>query len=628
MERASTEILKIKHPIKSPILPKGTSDFAEMRDTSDGAAPTIADKTKFLPELLKSQDKVLVFTRPIRFGKSSVLSMLKAFLSIQDRENNCRLFDGLDISNDIHAAFRAKYQGQFPVIHLTLENIHANNWLDAKEELIHIIKEPYKKHQYVYSSLEHEEQDHYQRMMHGKGSEVELKRSLADLATYLSAYHEKKVIILIDEYDTPIHNAYKNTNKNELDKDGSYFKMMNEFMIPFFKQALKSHKGVEKGFMTGVLRTAFSGLLSSLNNTSVYSVLSPEFAEVFGFTEDEVENFISQIEGISASELAAIRKSMRDWYNGYHIGQSTVRMYNPWSVARFFYRLHATGIFAASAYWLQVGNSLEIYEHMQVRFEDIKTQLEDLMMGKAIQVKISERTTLPDLDNMHDDSAFWGLLLHAGYLSAAQTKLDWNNVYTCLVTIPNYEVRGAYANFINNYQKHLLAKSDPKLKNYNSMLQALLSSDIDKFAEHLQTYMEQVASFYDIPKQAKDKIPEQVYHAFFLGLLEGLHGESFQISSNREAGLGRYDIALIPKKPNQSGIIFEFKSTGKPSNIAKEANNALGQIKEKHYAAELKKNGAASGIYIGVGFCGKISHIVHAFEKYSTNKEFDLAHAD
>lgn len=610
--------------IRAPILPRGTSDFAEMRISRKGVPLTIADKTRFLPDLVDAEAKALVFTRPIRFGKSSILSMLEKFLSIQDRESNLALFNNLDINKDDYAAFRAKYQGQFPVIHLTLENINAPTWSEARHGLSETITELYEKHSYVLESLNKRQTTKYHKIINNEAGDYDLKRSLADLATYLSIHHKKKVIILIDEYDTPIHNAYKGTKKKELNKNGSYFKRMNEFMMSFFRQALKGHKGVEKGFMTGVLRTAFSSLLSSLNNTSVYSVLSPGFAEVFGLTEAEVEYFISQIEGLDENEVTEVRKSIRQWYNGYYIGNNMDRMYNPWSVSNFFCSLSSTGSSAASSYWLQVGNSLEVYENLALRFERIKTKLEDLMQGKTITVKLNERTILSDLDNPYNDSAFWGLLLHAGYLGTPSAKLDWDDVYTCEIAIPNYEVRGAYASFIKRYLEERLLASGDGLNNYNGMLQALLDNDIDKFAEYLQTYMEQVVSFYDIPKKTTDKIPEQVYHAFFIGLLGGLHSANFQVSSNRESGLGRYDIALIPTQPNQHGMIFEFKSTDDSNNVAKEANNALKQIKEKRYAAELKKNGAISGVYIGIGFCGKYFHIEHTVENYSSGKELNL----
>ena len=384
--------------------------------------------------------------------------------------------------------------------------------------------------------------------------------------------------------------------------------------------------------MTGVLRTAFSSLVSSLNNAKVYSVLSPGFAELFGLTKAEVEDFISQIEGIEPDKRDKLKGRLQRWYNGYYIGNNKARIYNPWSIAQFFNDLSSSSDLSARAYWLQTGDSLALSEYLNPRFERIKPQLTELMLGKTVQVEIDERTTLPNLDDHQNDSAFWGLLLHAGYLSACRVKQAQNTIFECDVLIPNYEVAGAYAHLISRYQQYCLLKDqDPSLENYKAMLMALRSGNIDKFAVSMQTYMEQAVSFHDIPnkadkagrssgseiKQEPEKIREQVYHAFMLGLLAGLHSSYFQLSSNREAGYGRYDIVLMPSEDNQHGLIFEFKATDNPDKLLAEANNAVKQIEQKRYAAILEARGVASGIHIGISFCGKRFQIAHQKVEYS-----------
>ena len=618
--------------IKTPQFPSGVEDFAKIREwrVNPNKTPlTIADKTGFLPDLLNSANEVTVFTRPIRFMKSSILSMIERFIAIQDADSNRALFDGLAISEASYADFREQHQGQAPVIFLTLKNIKAVTWPLAKASFSKIIAILYEKHCYALNSLTKREQEQYQRIMSNQGEPGELEESLSDLATYLYKHYNKKVIILIDEYDTPMHTAHRHTKQGDRKQDSSYFQLMSDFMGTFLGGALKGHPHVEKGFMTGVLRTAFASLVSSLNNATIYSVLSHEFAGLFGFTEVEIESFINQIEGIEQHELDKLMGRLQRWYNGYYIGNSGIKIYNPWSVAKFFNNLTTSGDLNAQPYWLQTGDSLALSEYLTPRFKRLESQLTELISGREIEVEIDERTNLSNLNNPYNDSAFWGLLLHSGYLSARSVYRNMNTLAICQVCIPNYEVAGAYAHLISCYQQdHLLAASDPSLENYKAMLMALRSGNIDKFAVSMQTYMEQAVSFHDIPnkaghssgseiKQEPEKIREQVYHAFMLGLLAGLHSSYFQLSSNREAGYGRYDIVLMPSEDNQHGLIFEFKATDNPDKLLAEANNAVKQIEQKRYAAILEARGVASGIHIGISFCGKRFQIAHQKVEYS-----------
>lgn len=637
--------------MKAPRLPSGIEDFNKMRTWSaDGQPLVIADKTRFLPALIESGNEVSVFTRPIRFMKSSTLSMMARFLSIHEADTNRRLFEGLAVSGDAYADFRAQYQGQVPVIFFTLKNIQADNWDEAKEAFGDVMANLYRKHQYVLDSLDEGQKAKYLRVINQQASHRELKSSLADLAMYLSVHHgNKKVVILIDEYDTPLHQAYQNTEKAERDVRNGYFQQMTQFLNSFLSQALKSHPHVEKGYMTGVLRTAFASLVSSLNNAAVYSVLSPEFAEVFGFTEEDVDGFIAQIEEIEEADRDRLRGRLQRWYNGYSLGESTVRMYNPWSIAQFFNSLSSSNRLAARAYWLQAGNSLALEEHLAPRFLRLQSHLTQLILGKTITVTVDERTTLTDLDNPYDDSGFWGLLLHAGYLSASKVEQGQDTLFQCDVIIPNYEVAGAYARLINRCQATQLMDIDPGLTTYTAMLKALREGNIDDFATYLQAYMEQAVSFHDIPKrphkrrrkkepglevaeditakeeyQSTEKTREQVYHAFMLGLLAGLHSQYFQLSSNREAGYGRYDIVLMPSDMNSHGLIFEFKAADTPDKLEQEATAALQQIEDKSYQAILEGRGVAVGLHIGIAFCGKRFHIVHQRVDYQPAAAFRL----
>ena len=610
--------------IKAPHLPSGTEDFVKMRRYRvDGKLLTVADKTFFLPELLNSVHDVVVFTRPIRFMKSSTLSMIKSFVSIKDAEDNKSLFEGLAISDKAHAEFRARYQGQFPVIHLTFKNIRkrSSTWPEAERDLSKMMAGIYEEYSYILPSLTKVQQEQYQRIINNKAADGDLEASLADMATYLSKYYQRKVIILIDEYDTPLHRAHIRTKKEERRQGRGYFGLMSSFMVAFLGGALKSHPCVEKSFMTGVLRTSFASLASSLNNAKVYSVLSPKFAELFGFTEAEVKSFVSQIEGVNEQERQKIMKSLQSWYNGYYVGSSAVRMYNPWSVAQFFDDLPTSKDFSAGAHWLQTGDSMALFEYLRPRFDRIIPKLTKLMEGETIQVELDEKTRLLDLDDPLNDRAFWGILLHAGYLSASDSQQDQDTIFNCDVSIPNYEVKGAYARLINRYHEEVLFADNSGFENYKSMIVSLQTGNIDDFVTRLQLYIEQVVSYHDIPKSAGEhpsiKIREQVYHGFMLGVLVGLHSKYYKLSSNLEAGYGRYDIVMAPRKSHQHGLIFEFKAASSQDKLALEAKNALRQITAKSYATALKAKGVESGINIGMSFYGKSLEVSYTKEDYS-----------
>ena len=517
----------------------------------------------------------MLFTRPPRSMKTSCLSMMSYFLSIKNAEENKKLFEGLTIGNGEYKAFRETYQGKVPVIFFTMKNLKARTWAEMKEAFSDLMASVYRQHREILRFLDEGQKEKYQRVLNQKSSQHELKSSLADLATYLQQHHKKKVFILIDEYDTPIHSAYRYTSKDDLKSDTAYFQMMASFLSDFLSCALKSHPSVEKGYLTGVLRTAFASLLSVLNNVQVHSVLSPDLSELFGFTQSEVDHFVDQIKGIDDKTRSELRNQLQNWYDGYYFGGNAIRMYNPWSVSNFFYFLSSSQELAAKAYWLQSGDSLGLLEHLEPRFSRIQPELTRLMLRETINVQINERTSLPDLDNPNDDAAFWGLLLHTGYLSVKSVSQEKDTLFQCEVLIPNHEVTGAYARLIEKIQENELTVCEGDLDNYRNMLKPLFEGQIDEFGLRFKTYIEQVVSYFDFqtPPQKKarttkegeavvhptEKRREQFYHVFMLGLLAGAHSQYFRVSSNQEAGYGRYDLLLTPRDLSRDGIIFELK---------------------------------------------------------------------
>ena len=432
-----------KPKIEPPKLPVGIEDFEEMRTrTVGGQHAAVADKTTFLKPLIDNLTKVMLFTRPPRSMKTSCFSMMFYFLSIKNAKENRKLFEGLVIHGEEYKAFRETYQGKVPVIFFTMKNLKAGTWEEMKALIKKVVSDLYRVNVYVKPSLDGTQCAQFDRILAKSAPDDELKTSLADLATYLQQHHKKKVFILIDEYDTPIHSAYRHTPKKDLKSDTAYFRMMASFLGDFLSCALKSHPSVEKGYLTGVLRTAFTSLLSALNNVQVHSVLSPDFSELFGFTQVEVDHFVDQIKGIDDGARSKLRAQLQNWYDGYYFGGNAVRMYNPWSVSNFFYSLASHQELAAKAYWLQSGDSLGLLEHLEPRFSRIQSELTCLIQQETIEVEINERTSLPDLDNPSNDCAFWGLLLHTGFLTLFSIKSQRDNILSvkCVYQTTKYWV--------------------------------------------------------------------------------------------------------------------------------------------------------------------------------------------
>ena len=460
---------------RAPHLPSGIEDFAAMRQL------TMVDKTGFLPDILIPHEAVTVFTRPRGFMKTSIFSMMEKFLSIQSADDNRHLFDGLAINGEEHAWFREHYQGQFPVIYLSLKDMQALTWDDAKKDLGDIISVLYKKHSYVLSSLSERHHDDYQLIMDNKSSELKMISSLANLATYLSEYYKGKVIILIDDYDTPIYHAYLNTKEEDLtDRDG-YFRSMFNFMEKFFGQALKGHAHVEKGFMAGILNIDFG---SGFNNATFYSVVSLEFSEVFGFTESEAKNLINQISGVTEDEVVRLRAILTQWTGGYHNDNSSGRIYSPSSVVKLFNGSNLT----TGNYWVKVGDNIALPKYFNMYFKRLQPQLTDLMLGCKVEVDADRYTIMPDLgSSKYNDSAFWGLLLCAGYLSTDRVHYDFGTAASN-VMIPNYEVLMAYIHLVKNYRQNYLPLQDSsESDSYNAMLKVLQVASIEEFEAEMNS---------------------------------------------------------------------------------------------------------------------------------------------
>ena len=552
--------------------PIGVSDFKKIVS----GHYTLVDKSLFIQDLLDDDAEVILITRPRRFGKTLNMSMLRYFFDIVGVNDNRKLFEHLAIAQakTKHGRACLESQGMHPVIFLSLKSIKSSNYAAAYQEIITLLSGVYQEHRYLLDSkaLFSEDKQIIREMIREKASPSHVKHALKNLTRYLSLHHNAKTILLIDEYDTPIHAAYLSTPR--------YHEQMLEFMRGFLGEALKDNEFLHKGVVTGILRIAQASLFSGLNNIKVQTPLDRQYSQYFGFTPVEVDHLLAQ------AGLRDKKKDIQSWYNGYCMGDST--LYNPWSILCC---LDKQG--HLQSYWLETGEAGLLGVALRKQSIHVKLQLQQLMEGDTIEVNLDYRTSLLDIE--HDPVTVWTLLVFSGYLNARPTHFRDDGEITCQVTIPNREVSGAYARFVKNWYQHALNDD------YKTLLDALTHGRVEQFQELLQTYIEQSLSYFDLGK----KTPEKIYHVFMLGLLAGLRSE-YLIQSNKEAGFGRFDLALVPHDTTKLGILMEFKSVEDDDDgLDAAAQGALNQIKHHHYTSLLHQHGIKKQLALGIAFSGK-----------------------
>jgi hypothetical protein len=675
-------------------LPIGISDFKEMRCPENRTDIYYVDKTPLVHAiLLEKKNKALLITRPIRFMKSTNLSMLRYFFDIAHAQENAVLFDDLAIKTNLeYQAIWEQHQGKYPVVYLSFKDAKGENWNILYSQIIKQIQKMYKQHQHIFENsprLSITDKTRYLAIIHNTVFQLPQVsqyptsqqqfdeiytlycNALAMLIEALHQHYQQRVIVLIDEYDAPLHSAYQHTapqyrNLTTLEvtalpkeqQDHCYFNKTREWMARFFEAGLKDNDPVLfKAVMTGVLRTAFTSLISSLNNVSIHSILSPEYADYFGITHQELSMILNELE--VSHELETVTQQIQRWYNGYEVGcnpnnKRGVLLYNPWSIAKYLARYQKFPDYTEpQAYWLQTGDSSVIGDYGRKFFSQIESELVKLIQKNKIVVRIDERTVFSDLER-HNVNAFWGLLLHTGYLTVKDMSFLQEYRFSCTVAIPNQEVSGAYMTFIERWYHDASFAGNI---NFDQMLNSLLTGQLDYFKHHLEHYILSVVSYFDIPRKARiipknakslkrkhndekqeegkeqEKefeeyieiiTPEQMYHLFILGFVAGLHGDCYQVQSNRESGYGRYDLILSPRRPDKHGIIFEFKAAKKPEQLEEYAQAALTQIRTKHYQAALEDHGVKRGLHIGIAFCGKRLHLSSEWCDYKPTAEFHL----
>ena len=524
----------------------GNSDFAEIRQD---LGAYLIDKSLFIKDILKEKEKVILISRPRRFGKTLNMSMLSEFLAKPESKD---LFEGLLISE--YPEIMAE-QGNHPTIFLSLKDVKQTDISGAIAQIAEIMAKTYEKFLFLRENLHPFSQKVFDRILEKTAEVSELGESLLTLTKFLSEHFNKRVWIVLDEYDAPIHTAWQY----------DYYKEMVSFMQSYLGAAFKDNSYLYRGVMSGILRVSRENIFSGLNNVRVYSMLHPKYAEYFGFTEQEVDQVCEDF------GLMPEREEIRRWYNGYKVGE--VQLYNPWSIVNY------TADQVLKAYWVNTSNNL-IVKFLMARSSDVvKLKLEALMRGEEVKVLIDEHSLLPNVDGT-DSDAIWSFLLFSGYLKVI--ALEYKGIKaSCVIAIPNQEIKYLYEEQLSS----LFNSSAFSPENYARMLRAFIEGNTTSFSNYLQQYLETSMSYFDAGRQE----PERFYHGFVLGALVALK-ETHDVRSNRESGDGRYDIMVIPKDRNKIGIILEFKiaESGSEQDMSQALNEAFEQIQNQGYEAELK----------------------------------------
>ena len=515
------------------------------------------DKTKLIEELLVNRAEVTLFTRPRRFGKTLNMSMLKYFFDVRNREENKALFNDLYISK---SEWMVK-QGQYPVILVSFKDIKKSTWESSYEKIRRIISSLFKENIHIKSKLSPEEQREFDSYLK-KEEKCSMDEALYVLSEYLTRYYGKKVILLIDEYDTPLIYAYEN---------GYYDEAIN-FFRTLYGMALKGNKYLEKAVLTGILRVVKEGIFSDLNNLIVYTVLDKKYSDYFGLTEEEV------IKGLMDYDLINNLKDVRKWYNGYRFGEADV--YNPWSIINYLSREEL------QAYWVNTSNDNTINRLIKNSESSMYNDLKKIFEGGSINKIVNVTSNMSCMKNPQE---IWNLMLSSGYLTIKK-KIELNR-YS--LRLPNYEVQTFFKNSFIDYNF-----SDRN--NFIEMIEALVNKDFEAYKYYLQEIMAISMSYYD-----GSKINEKPYHNLILGSILYLE-DRYTIDSNIERGFGRTDLTLTPKDRSKVGYIFEFKVVESQEEMQKGLDQALDQIKSKKYDINMKNEGVNEIIHIGMVFCGKL----------------------
>lgn len=522
------------------------------------------DKTTFIKEWWESGDEVTLITRPRRFGKTLTMSMTEQFFSVKYAGRG-DLFEGLAIWQE--EKFRA-VQGTYPVISLSFANVKEANYRDTRAKICQMLADLYTDHSFLLESdaLREGDKEFFRRVKADMG-DVEATLAIHNLAKYLNRYYDKRVIILLDEYDTPMQEAYV---------DG-YWKEMVAFTRSMFNAAFKTNPYLEQAIMTGITRVSKESIFSDLNNLKVVTTTSNEYGTSFGFTEEEV---FAAMDEYGLTE----REKVKSWYDGFIFGKWK-DIYNPWSILNYL----DTGDVAT--YWANTSANSLAGKLIREGGRRVKESFQSLLQGEHLIVPIDEQIVYDQLDD--NENAIWGLLVASGYLKVLQyQRFETDEIWVAPnyeLTLTNYEVKIMFKNMVRGW-------FNKNLSDYNDFIKALLLNDLDAMNEYMNRVASETFSSFDTGKRASGKAePERFYHGFVLGLMVELE-DRYVITSNRESGFGRYDVMLEPKRKGMDAYIIEFKvyKPGRDQSLEDTVKKALAQIEEKQYALSLRAKGISS----------------------------------
>ncbi len=525
------------------------------------------DKTMYIKNIIDNSSKVILVTRPRRFGKTLNMSMLKYYFDCRQKDNR-ELFNGLKIMEQ-EEKYTSKL-GAYPVIYLTLKDAGLMTYEMMIMQLKTIMMELFYEHkELLKGEMSTGERMIFNKILSAEATDVDLLNSLKMLSKIMSQYYDKPVILLLDEYDVPLQNAYVE----------GYYDEAIKFFKTFYGTTFKDNPYLEKTVITGVSRVAKESIFSGANNFDVYTVLDNEFADDFGITEEEMDKVIKDF------EVQDDKEEIKKWYDGYKIG-NVEGIYNPWSVLNYLNKKELM------PYWVNTSSN-DLIKLVLKNSSTVKERIQRLLNGEEIEVKIDLETIIVGIENNEDN--IWGLMVQTGYLKVVETVDITEGIYK--VKLPNYEIKFLFSQIIDNWFRNKVIGNDLK-----SILKDLVTLNLKEFEKKFKILVREMFSYMDVGENTA----ENFYHAFVLGMLVGLK-DSYYVNSNRESGLGRYDIMLEPKDKNGNSFIMEFKvmEDMEEKTIEETIENAKKQIEEKGYEQNLKERGFTNITKMVYAFKGK-----------------------
>ncbi len=550
-------------------LPIGIDNFKKLIEENY----YFVDNSLFIKKLRDNGAQVTLITRPRRFGKTLNLSMIKYFYDLKEKQGR-KLFRGLAITDNQLISEAEKY----PVVFFTLKGLKDNGWEMTYEGMGLIMQQIYKEHQEVIANLDEADKNYYDKIRNGVASQKELEVSLKFITQCLEKCYQQKIVILIDEYDTPIINGYIH----------KYFEPVINFMRNFLTEALKSNESLKFAILTGITRVSKENIFSGLNNLEIDTVVNGIYGNDFGFTEAKVKQLLLYY------QMEEQHQEVRHWYNGYQFGEE--RVYNPWSLINYVKHKKF------KTYWVNTSSDGLIKDLLRINLAEIKENFSKLIRGEKIAVMLNENVNYDILKTGKDN--IWSLFLHSGYLNLVGETVEIIDLgkrqmvkRQGILEVPNQEIYSLYDDLIRYWFAESVGSEV-----ITEMLQELTEGSIKNFGRIFQEIAVKYFSYYDVDR----KKGEEFYHAFVLGLFVNLMGQ-YRVESNRESGYGRSDLLLIPHDQAKRGLVIEIKKQDEEEeqDLQATAAMALQQIKERKYYLELEKARVSEIVELGIGFRGK-----------------------